>query len=257
MLDDAVVESFVEKNSDYYRAKWQRFHDKPGSIASFNLAASFGQVVWFVYRKLYVPLLWFVVVIIADVSLVLYVGASQLVSAYLMTAWNLSIALLCFAVPGYFGNYWYWNRFRKVERQAASEKLNRTAQLQFIRSRGGTNPVGAGLVVVLLLMPVLWALYQTTRVDTSGYVFDATGPLTLAEVQANFLDRMDVPLEGERRECVFSEVEERALAAGDPETLDPTTVEFLPAERWNEADAFGRRTVLAQVIVTKALFVCD
>jgi hypothetical protein len=160
-------------------------------------------------------------------------------------------------VPGFLGNYWYWRRFQKVEQQAAARHPDRDAQLQFIRSRGGTNPVGAGLLVVLLLLPVGWALYQATRIDTWGFVLDAKGPLTLAEVRGNLIDRMDMPLEGPRRECVFREVQERANAAGDPETLDPTTVAFLPAGRWSDLDPFGRRILLAQAIATKAFFVCE
>ena len=256
MLDDAKIQSFVGKNSGYYRTKWRRFHDKPGSIASFNAAACFGQVVWLAYRRLYAPLLWLIVVGFADVSVVLYVEENQLVSANLITAWNLFAGILYLAVPGFLGNYWYWGRFRKVEQQADSEKLDRSAQVQFIRSKGGTNPLGAWLVIVLMLMPVAWAVYQANRVDYSGFNFDATGPLTLAEIQANFLALMEEPLKGEQRECVLRVVEERARAAGDPETLDPTTVEFLPAEQWNQLDRFGRRMILAQAIITGAFFVC-
>ena len=257
MLDDANIEAFTGSNSDYYRVKWQRFHDKPDSVSSFNAAACFGQIVWLAYRKLYMPLFVATALGVADVALVLYVGEHQLVSPYLMTTWNLSVAVFSFAVFGFFGNYWYWVRFRKMARQADAHRLDRRGQAQFLRSRGGTSPLGAGALVVLLLMPFVWVSYQVVRVDLSGFVFDATGPLTLAEVRANLIDRMDTPLEEERRECVFREVEERARAAGDPETLDPATVEFLPVEGWHEVDPFGRRIVLAQVIVTKALFVCD
>lgn len=86
--------------------------------------------------------------------------------------------------------------------------------------------------------------------------FDATGPLTVTEVRNLMIDRMVEPLSDEQRECVLREVEERARAAGDPETLDPATVELLPAENWDRVDAFGRRLVLAQAIATKAFFVC-
>lgn len=83
----------------------------------------------------------------------------------------------------------------------------------------------------------------------------ATGPLTLAEIQALFMD-MDEPLSEKLEVCVSNEIEERARAAGDPETLDPATVEFLPVDEWHRLDIFGKRLVLAQVISTKAMFVC-
>ena len=84
---------------------------------------------------------------------------------------------------------------------------------------------------------------------------DATGPLTLAEIQA-LLVGMDELLVEERETCVLTEIQDRAKAAGDPETLDPATVEFLPVAGWQLLDSFGKRLILAQVIATKAFFVC-
>lgn len=260
MLDDASVESFVIENSDYYRAKWRQFHEKPGAIASFNMAACLGQVLWLAYRKLYMPLLWIVgasfIVGGANALLVLDHQAFQSANANLINGVNLSFGVLLHIVPGFLGNYWYWRRFQKVEQRAAERHPDRDGQLQFVRAKGGTNTAGVGLLLVLLLMPIGWVLYQATRNDMSGLVLDAKGPLTVAEVRANLVNQMDWPLEGARRECVFREVQERAHAAGDPEKLDPTTVEFLPADGWSNLDPFGRRVFLAAAIVTKALFAC-
>lgn len=261
MQHSEKIDAFVVRNSGYYRDKWKNFHEKPGSIASFNLAACLGQVIWLAYRKLYVPLFWALVVSAAYVSLWIYLEEGQFLSEDLSAAWHWFVSVLFLAVFGFFGNYWYWDKFRRVERQAASRSSDRDAQLQFIRSRGGTSPVGAWLVVVVLVMPVAWAgywgAYQASRDDYSAFVLDATGPLTLAEIQANFFRLMDEPLDDRRRECVFREVEDRARAAGDPETLDPATVELLPADRWDRLDPSGKRLILTQAIVTKAFFVCN
>ena len=261
MMDEQGIESFVGKNTGYYRDKWKKFYTKPGAMASFNLAACLGQVIWLAYRKLYVPLFWAVVVSVAYVWLSISVEGGHLISENLSAAWSWFVSLLFLAVFGFFGNYLYWGKFLKIERRAASMQSDRDAQLQFIGSKGGTSPVGAWLVVLVLLMPVLWAgywgVYQASRVDYSAFVFDAMGPLTLAEVQANFLSFMDEPLDDRQQECVFREVEGRARAAGDPETLDPATVEFLPADEWDRLDLSGKRIILTQAIVTKAFFVCN
>ena len=91
---------------------------------------------------------------------------------------------------------------------------------------------------------------------------DATGPLTADEIEVA-IDRLDEAydqlgesLTGEYRKCVLAEAEKRAHDAGDPETLDPGSVEFLPAEPWNKLDAFSRRIFLTQAITSKALFIC-
>ena len=84
---------------------------------------------------------------------------------------------------------------------------DKDAQLRFIRSKGGTSLVAASLVALVLLLPiawgVYWGVYQASRVDHSSFILDATGPLTLAEIEANFLVFMDEPLTGERRERVL------------------------------------------------------
>jgi len=90
----------------------------------------------------------------------------------------------------------------------------------------------------------------------------ASGPLTADEIQAaldnvdDAHDRLGKPMTGAYRACLRAEVEKRAKAAGDPETLDPASVEFLTAETWRPLDAFSRRLVLTQAIVSKALFTC-
>ena len=91
---------------------------------------------------------------------------------------------------------------------------------------------------------------------------DATGPLTAGEIEAA-IDRLDVSydqlgksLTGEYRKCVLAEAEKRAHNAGDPETLDPGSVEFLTADSWYALDAFSKRIILAQAIMSKALFIC-
>ena len=86
---------------------------------------------------------------------------------------------------------------------------------------------------------------------------DATGPLTLGEVQALFTDRLDESLTADRMECVLTEVAKLARDTGDPETLEPARVEFLSADTWYGLDAFAKRMILAQAITTSALFTCD
>lgn len=84
---------------------------------------------------------------------------------------------------------------------------------------------------------------------------DATGPLTHDEIQAA-IDRLGESVTGEQRECVLGELEKRARVAGDPETLDPASVDFLTGESWENLDAFSKRLILTQALTTKALFAC-
>lgn len=85
--------------------------------------------------------------------------------------------------------------------------------------------------------------------------FDATGPLK-PEAFRPSLERLEKTMTAEQVDCVRREVEARARAAGDPETLDPATVELLPADHWKTLDAPGKRIILVQAIATSASFYC-
>lgn len=211
---DENIDAFVVRRTGYYRDKWQKFRDEPGSSASFNWAACLGQVIWLVYWKLYFFLFVAVVAYPAYVAMVIHFENRRFLPAGLISEWNWSASLMFFAVFGFLGNHGYWRKFRKVERQAAARHAERGAQLQYIRTKGGTNPIGAWLVVVVLLLPVAWAVYrsvyQASKFDYSAMVIDAEGPLTLNEIQANFFSFMEKPIDDDEKECVFREIEERA-----------------------------------------------
>ena len=86
--------------------------------------------------------------------------------------------------------------------------------------------------------------------------FQATGPLTLTEIEQNYLSLREKPIPAARRDCVIREIKTRARAAGDPETLDPATVDLLPGEHWYLLDPPDRRILLMQAITTGASFAC-
>jgi hypothetical protein len=272
--DEAKINAFVGSNSEYYRERWRRFSGPFGSIASFNMAACVGQSIWFVYRKLYIPLLLMLAAFALHIALAFYLEENRLLTPVASIVFNTVLAVLYYAVPGFYGNYWYWRKFQKVSQAAESRRHDPAEQLAYIRARGGTNALAVVLLVVFFTAPVLWAVY---RANLTGYVFDATGPLTLAEIEANFLSRMDRELSDAERECVTREIEERAEAVGAPEMLDTAAVESMQDDAWgdlgqsirgtaldplfggdwDDLDPFEKRIVVAQMITTKALIVCD
>jgi hypothetical protein len=261
VIDDAKIDAFVVRNPDYYRAKWQRFQNNPDAVLNFNLAALVGQSFWLAYRKLYLPLFALLGVAIVwgfSYALLLVDNLEWLAANEdLVYGVNLAVGIALMALPALFGNYWYWRKFRRTEQRATSRYPDTEAQERYLQSKGSTNAAGVVALILALLVPFLWVSYQATRiVDTEGFVLDAKGPLTLEEVKTNLMGQTDKPFQEIRRECIDREIEKRAQAAGDPETLDPATIELLATEHWKSVGAFGRRLLLAQAILTKALFVC-
>ncbi len=262
-LKEAQVAAFVGSNHTYYLERWQKFADRAGPRLSFNLAAFLGQPIWLIYRKLYGAALALLLVYSLHVCIHLYPilnpGQPALLPNLPATLLDIPLALAYALVPGFFGNYWYWRRFRKAVGRLETAEEDTPQRLQSLRSRGGTNLVGALMLVALFTAPVFWAGYQASRylgTMGEGYIFDATGPLTWEEVEANSVSRMELDMSAERRACLRREVDALALAAGDPETLDPATMEFLPEQGWAHLGAAGRRLILTQAIVTEALFDC-
>lgn len=262
-LNEAQVAAFVGSNHAYYRERWQKFADKAGSRLSFNLAAFLGQPIWLIYRKLYGAAFGLLLVYLLHVCIHLYPilnpGQAPLLPEFPRVLLDIPLALAYALVPGFFGNYWYWRKFRKAVRRLESAEAEAPQPLQLLRARGGPNPVGALLLVALFTAPVFWAGYQASRYLATmgeGYIFDATGPLTWAEIEANSVSRMELDMSAERRACLRREVESLARTAGDPETLDPASMEFVPEQGWAHLGAAGRRLILTQAIVTEALFDC-
>ena len=88
---------------------------------------------------------------------------------------------------------------------------------------------------------------------------DATGPLTFAELRMNFAE-LDEPMSDRQRRCVKKAVEYRAEELGDPATYQPEDYDYHGGQtsnaQWQAFDNREQRGLLAQVVVTYALFDC-
>lgn len=86
---------------------------------------------------------------------------------------------------------------------------------------------------------------------------NASGPLTMQELQVNIPQELDAFYTESMRTCLLATIEDLASSAGDPETLDPSTVSFLPTDgSWRKLTKFHKRNILAQSIVSEAGVVC-
>lgn len=101
---------------------------------------------------------------------------------------------------------------------------------------------------------------RTSGVDEKPFFLidkNASGPLTLAELQINIPAELDRELTTQRRACFLRKIGELAAEAGDPETLDPSNVAYLPTDgSWDDLTTFNKRLILAQAIVSRAITYC-
>lgn len=89
---------------------------------------------------------------------------------------------------------------------------------------------------------------------------NATGPLTLAELQIDLPDEIESELSDTQKVCFFEAVERRALEAGDPASLNPDDFEYwggsVDRSGWKKHGAYMQRILLAQAIISWAMIDC-
>ena len=86
---------------------------------------------------------------------------------------------------------------------------------------------------------------------------NASGSLTMPELQVNIPQELDAEYTESMRTCFLATVEDLASSAGDPESLDPSSVTLLPTDgSWQELTKFHKRNLLAQAIISEAGVLC-
>ena len=159
MIDRASVDAFVEKNADYYLEKWTTISDGTSSRVHWNWAAAIGGVVWLLYRKLYLAVGVIFVVGAIDVYL-----TSTLEEAGVFPAavefWDKASYWVYAAVFGSWGNYWYFQKFRKASDSLAAMPVTSDDRLRQLAKSGGTNIALAGLFLMSLAALMIWAFME-------------------------------------------------------------------------------------------------
>lgn len=83
---------------------------------------------------------------------------------------------------------------------------------------------------------------------------DATGPLTLDELNIHIPAEIDKDLSNRQRKCFLARVDELAQEAGEPADIDPDDFRYwggnTSREDWLTLNREQQRTLLAQAIVT-------
>lgn len=81
------------------------------------------------------------------------------------------------------------------------------------------------------------------------------GPLTIEELQVDPDNSLALP--AARRDCYIAKIGELAAAAGDPEKADAVALGYVTdGKNWRKLKRDGRRLILAQAIVSRAITFC-
>ena len=86
---------------------------------------------------------------------------------------------------------------------------------------------------------------------------NATGPLTMEELQINLPNQVEDHLSDAQEACFFDGVERLIVEAGDPEALDPASLPYLhSAKDWDKLTKRAHRAFLASAVINHALAEC-
>lgn len=89
---------------------------------------------------------------------------------------------------------------------------------------------------------------------------DATGPLTMAELQIDIPNDVERWMSDDMKACFMNAVKHRAQEAGDPAGIDPDDFPYwggnVDKEKWSSHGQHMQRVLLAQAIVSWAMLDC-
>jgi len=154
--DDELLAAAVGTNAEYFLPRWRRMAEA-GRIADWNWAACFANMFWFAFRKMWTPLLLFVLAAFLISAIELFAPGTGMIQ------WLLFIGLSF--ITGYFGNHWYRQQSERLVAEVAS--LDRAAALDQLRRRGGISLRGLfitiGAVALLFALVVVLAVVAAIR----------------------------------------------------------------------------------------------
>lgn len=143
---EEVLRAFLSENSVYYLARWQGLRSGSGGYAGFNWAAAFFSVYWLCYRRLYIWLIPYVVlVMLASFLPILFSGRAAQGIAQIL------VGVVLFVVVGLSANVILWNRALRVAKEFSS--------LADIRRAGGISVRSVWIALAVCVgVPVLAAV---------------------------------------------------------------------------------------------------
>ena len=127
------------------------------SRVSWNWAAAIFGLFWMLYRKLYIPFTIFVIVILIDSFGGIALEEAGVLSTASVTAWDRLSVWVYSAVIGCWGNYWYYNKFCRINDAANQLFEEPVDQDLYLAQNGGTDSLGPFILAMVIGASLMWA----------------------------------------------------------------------------------------------------
>ena len=154
MADEERLRAAIGPRADYYLRRWREM-DASGKSYSWNWAACLANMYWFIFRKMWLSLILF---ILANIVLSMVPALLPIPNKYVVPM----LIGLSF-VTGYYGNYLYRRQIGKLVASPAT--------IEQLRARGGTSPLALGIALALTAVLVALAavpVYQQIQAQRAA-----------------------------------------------------------------------------------------
>lgn len=138
--------AFVGIQHDYFLDKWK---DMDQIIRSFNIAAFFLTFLWFLYRKMYLEFIIFLVVLIAWIAFDLSF-LEPILSVPVFDVYNKISTILVGFIFGVFSNYLYLKSAQRKINKLKMEGYSESELFKKVKKAGGTSILSVIIVFVAL-----------------------------------------------------------------------------------------------------------
>src|SRR5262245_44783469 len=146
-------------NQDYYLSRFARFDETGKSRVGWHWPAFFLTFLWFLYRKMWIHALVYMVlplVVLVVASLVtVFAAASNPVAAGMVMLIAMGVYLLgMLVVPPMYATSMYYNHCKSQIRSVKRLSRDTEKQLRVLAGRGGATIVVPIVVSLLLIIPI-------------------------------------------------------------------------------------------------------
>jgi hypothetical protein len=164
-VDIEYYRAYFGKDSDYYLPIMRDFYH--GKKFTFNVWAFILGLFWQLYRRLYLPILFFITVIIVQsviqAAIISYLDLSELTR----TLMHLIDPLIFALIYGFTGNYFLMRKAHKKTLQILSAKEDEETILQKLEKAGSGNSTGVIVCIVSIIAFIAMIMFYKFQAGPS------------------------------------------------------------------------------------------
>jgi len=163
-LTDERLAAFIGPRWRKYAKKFGQFREDPSFTPTWNWSAALFQAVWFIYRKMYLAALAFMIIpgfafrLLTQSDTNLTVAELQKPENEWLALVQLGVGLSSIIAAGGVANWLLFRRARAAATLAASQIVENEAELSWLARVGGVNNLGVALAAAVFAMSMYAAL---------------------------------------------------------------------------------------------------